>query len=98
VSLLVTITGLVTVALAAMGTKFGTPRSSDQLRVLLRIPEAADALGVSRTELYRMLNRGDLSYVTIGRTKRIPVQAIEEFVERNLTRSALGKKTRCPGD
>lgn len=52
-------------------------------RVLQRIPEAARALGISRTTLYELINSGQLPTVRIGsRGVRIPVKALQEYADR----------------
>ncbi len=53
------------------------------LRSLLPIPAAAEALGISRSTLYGLMDRGELEYVKVGRARRIPAAAIERFVSRN---------------
>jgi excisionase family DNA binding protein len=50
--------------------------------VLLTPAEAARALGISRTKLYELLRAGTLESVRIERRRRIPIQALHEFVER----------------
>lgn len=58
---------------------------------LLRIPEAADALGVSRATVYRLITAGELPTVTVRtpRTQvtagmaRISSEAIAAYIERN---------------
>jgi excisionase family DNA binding protein len=60
-------------------------RPSDELtsgRGLLRVEEAAEWLGVGRTKAYELVYRGTLASVTIGRSRRIPVSALEAFVTR----------------
>ncbi len=49
-------------------------------RRLLRIPEAATALGIGRTTLYEMVRRGEIPIVRIGRAVRIPATAIDVWV------------------
>jgi excisionase family DNA binding protein len=51
-------------------------------RVLLTPAEAAQALGISRSKLYELLRAGTLESVRIDRLRRIPIQALHEFVER----------------
>jgi excisionase family DNA binding protein len=50
--------------------------------LLLRIPDAADALGVGRTTLYRLIDNGDIRVLRIGRAVRIPVEELHAFVAR----------------
>ncbi len=42
---------------------------------------AADALKVSRWQLYRLLRMGKLRSVKIGKLRRIPLTALEAYVE-----------------
>ena len=51
-------------------------------KMLLTVPEAALRLGVGRSFLYNLVIRGEIASVKLGRARRIPVQAIEEFVIR----------------
>lgn len=58
--------------------------------LLLRPEEGARALGVSRARLYELLASGEIESVRIGRSRRIPRQALEAFVERLRSRNTLG--------
>ena len=51
-------------------------------RGLLRVEEAAKWLGVGRTKTYALVHNGTLPSVTIGRSRRIAVSALEAFVEQ----------------
>jgi excisionase family DNA binding protein len=51
-------------------------------RGLLRVEEAAQWLGVGRTKAYQLVHRGTLPSVTIGRSRRVLVSALEAFVEQ----------------
>jgi excisionase family DNA binding protein len=55
---------------------------ADQPRLLLTVEEAADRLAISRTVVYELLRSGRLESVTIGRNRRIPAVAIDDFVAR----------------
>ena len=48
--------------------------------LLLTIPEAAVVLAVGRTTLYELIGDGQLAVVHIGRSCRVPVDAIRDFV------------------
>jgi len=52
-----------------------------QGRLLLRISEAAERLGVGRSTLYEMIHSGQIVPVRIGRAVRIPVARLAEWVE-----------------
>ena len=51
-------------------------------RLLLRPEEVAEVLAVSRTRVYELLASRALESVTIGHTRRVPVDAVMTFVER----------------
>ena len=59
--------------------------------ILLRPDEAARRLGCSKGTLYRLLAAGKLGYVRIGADRRIPEDAIEDYVRAN-TVAAIGAK------
>jgi excisionase family DNA binding protein len=50
--------------------------------VLLTVEEAAEALALGRTKVYELLDAGALRSIKIGRARRIPVEALHEFVRR----------------
>ena len=53
-------------------------------RILLTVDEAAQRLGVARSHLYKYVLSGELPSVKLGRSRRIPASALQEFVERHL--------------
>lgn len=50
-------------------------------RRLLTLDEAAGALSVSRRTVERLIRSGDLHTVQIGRARRIPVTAVDTYLE-----------------
>jgi excisionase family DNA binding protein len=48
--------------------------------VLLTVEDAAQALALGRTKVYELLDAGQLRSVKIGRARRIPLEALHEFV------------------
>lgn len=48
--------------------------------LLLRAPEAAKLLGISRASAYALLASGQLPHVRLGRSIRIPYHALRTFV------------------
>jgi excisionase family DNA binding protein len=50
-------------------------------RLLLTPEEAAESLGVSRSLVYELIGSGRLESVRIGTCRRIPIGALEMFVE-----------------
>ena len=46
---------------------------------LERVTDAARFLGVSRSQIYRLIDDGVLPYVTIGKTRKIPIRAVRDL-------------------
>lgn len=49
-------------------------------RLLYRPAEAAEALGVSRSKMYELMNRGDIPWVLVGHSRRVPVEALRQLI------------------
>ena len=58
--------------------------------LLLTVEEGARRLHLSRTVIFELLRRGELESISIGRSRRIPVQALEAYVERQREVQAVG--------
>jgi excisionase family DNA binding protein len=56
-------------------------------RLLLRLPEAARALGLGRSTIYQLVQRGELPVVRVGRAVRVPAEALREWVARQTERT-----------
>lgn len=65
----------------------GLPRQV-QRHLVLTVEEAAEALGIGRTMMYALIRDGAVESVRIGRLRRVPADALTEYVAR--LRSALG--------
>lgn len=59
---------------------------------LMTIDQVEEFLGLSRSKIYSLCGNG-LPFVKIGRSRRIPRQAVLEFAAAHL-RGALGEVTR----
>lgn len=55
---------------------------TDQTPLLLRVPEVARLLGVSRTRAYVLVQRGELPAIRIGQSVRVSRRALEAWIER----------------
>jgi len=55
--------------------------------ILLTINAAAEALSVSARTVRRLLDRGDLSTIRIGRTVRVSAADMADYVARQITPS-----------
>jgi len=53
--------------------------------ILLDVSEAARRLGIGRSLLYRLILEGHVLSVKIGRSRRVPVWALEEFVKTKVS-------------
>ena len=61
---------------------------------LLYTPEGAAAkLASGRTTIYELMKSGELRSVKIGRSRRIPADALQDYVNR-LTRSNAARQRR----
>lgn len=54
----------------------------EQQRIVLTVEEAAERLGVGRTLVYALVHSGDIESISIGRLRRIPCDALDDFVAR----------------
>ncbi|WP_326688935.1 helix-turn-helix domain-containing protein [Streptomyces sp. NBC_01795] len=59
-----------------------TSPQGDATLVGLTVAEAARRIGISRTKLYEYVATGDIPSVKIGRLRRIPAEAVPEFLAR----------------
>jgi excisionase family DNA binding protein len=53
-------------------------------RLLLRPAEAAEALGVSRSRVYELIQQGELPSLRIGGVVRVPVEGLRDWIEAQL--------------
>ena len=53
-------------------------------RLMLRPAEFAEAIGVSRSKGYELISRGDVPSVRLGGSVRVPVAALNQWIERKL--------------
>lgn len=84
--------GLTVVAAGADTTIYGSPlepatppapsKAPAAEAALLTIPDAAVALGLGRSSIYRLIDTGQLEVVHVGRSVRVPAGAIDDLVDR----------------
>ncbi len=64
---------------------------------LLTVAEASRAMSIGRSLLYRLVMSGEIRSVVVGgRSRRVPVGAIDEFIARELADQA--EATNAPWD
>jgi excisionase family DNA binding protein len=68
-----------------MNTGKNAPVAVSPAKVLLTVEEAAKALSLGRTYTYELVLRKHIRSVKVGRKRRIPVAALHEFVEHQLS-------------
>jgi excisionase family DNA binding protein len=66
------------------------PSLFDPEPILLTIPEAARKLRIGRTTTYELISAGELEVVHIGRSARVPLDAVHRFVKRQRSNSTRG--------
>jgi excisionase family DNA binding protein len=49
---------------------------------LLTVDEAAQRLGIGRSHAYIYVLRGELESIKLGRSRRVPADALDEFIKR----------------
>ena len=58
---------------------------------LLHSPgESAELLGVSRSQMFELIARGEIESFKIGRLRKVPREAIDAFIERHRTAAQVG--------
>ena len=65
-------------------TTAGPPRGHDMdsQQLLVTMEEGAQMLGCGRTAIYELVRRGEIESIKLGRSRRIPMNALEAFVQR----------------
>lgn len=54
------------------------------VKLLLSVEEAAAALSLGRSLVYQLVMRGEIRSIKVRRVRRIPVDALQEFIARQL--------------
>ncbi|WP_405681441.1 helix-turn-helix domain-containing protein [Streptomyces sp. NBC_01238] len=66
------------------------PDEGEATLVALTVAEAARRIGIGRTKLYEYVTSGEIASVKIGSLRRIPAEAVNDFLARRLTVSDFG--------
>jgi excisionase family DNA binding protein len=53
-------------------------------KVLLSVEEAASVMSLGRSFVYNLVMRREIASIKVGRMRRIPVIALQDFVSRQL--------------
>ncbi|MFF1914491.1 helix-turn-helix domain-containing protein [Streptomyces sp. NPDC058239] len=82
---------LLDVSEAALRTLMAERRSAgDTTLVALTVTEAARRIGIGRTKLYEYVSSGEIASVKIGSLRRIPAEAVNDFLARRLSAADFG--------
>ncbi len=69
------------------------PRAPQMGPLFYRAAEAADALRVSRSKVYELMNRGEIPWVQVGRVRRVPVEALRQLIRARVAdRTGRGRR------
>lgn len=49
-------------------------------KLIYTVKEASSLLSLSRAQLYRLMDQGDIKFVKIGRSRRITAEQLQAFV------------------
>ena len=59
-------------------------------RLLLRPTEAAEMTGLGRSKMYELIAKGVVPSVRIGKSVRVPVEALREWVKAQTASASSG--------
>lgn len=62
--------------------------SAPPVRLALRIKEAHEAIGISRSSLYEMIHDGKIKISVVAGVRVIPIQELERVVSEGLQKAA----------
>lgn len=68
--------------LTAVRTVAPDETAADSALVLLTVEEAARRLRIGRTTCFRLVMSGEIESVTVGRLRRVPVDALSAYVAK----------------
>ena len=67
-----------------MNGQITTNQSNSMDDGFAKVAEAADYLGVCRSQIYKLMDEGKLRWAKFGRSRRIPRQELREFGQRSI--------------
>jgi excisionase family DNA binding protein len=56
--------------------------TAENRQILVTMQEAAKCLRIGRTSMYALVMAGEVDSVQIGRSRRVPLGALDDYVER----------------
>lgn len=58
------------------------PESGTPQRLLLTVEEAADLIGICRSNMFKLIRQGEVKSVKVGRLRRITPAALDDFIDK----------------
>ena len=56
--------------------------SAGKPRLLLSVEEAAELIGICRSNMFKLIRQGDIESVKVGRLRKITPAALDDYVQR----------------
>jgi excisionase family DNA binding protein len=66
----------------------GTETTARERKMLCSVHDVAAMLSIGRTAAWELVRKRKIRSVKIGRTRRVPLAAIQEYIERLLNEEA----------
>jgi excisionase family DNA binding protein len=63
-------------------------------KLLLRIPEAAQMVGLGHSKFYELIQKGEIPVIHIGRSARVPADGLRRWVEELAIQEGQGDARR----
>jgi excisionase family DNA binding protein len=60
--------------------------------LLLTVEQAAQALGIGRSLAWKLVARGEIQSLTVGRARRVPRAWLEGYVERAMRKAEEARR------
>jgi len=61
-------------------------------KMVLKPSEVSEVLGIGRTRAYELLSTGELPSIRIGKSIRIPVTALKQWMEERQSENGKGRQ------
>lgn len=68
----------------------------EQYGALMSVADVQEVLEVGKNRVYEMLNDGTISSIRIGRSWKIPTEAVEEYLRSWKTNPAVKNNKKTP--
>lgn len=67
-------------------------------RLMLRPTEVAESIGVSRSKVYELINSGEIPSMMVGKTRRVPLDRLREWMDRRLAEANATAVADAPAE